>query len=141
MKQVPVYAQSGRYAREHGELDMYRASQKADEECKNAIETAIRENFDGMHLNTACVRKVSDRYGRERMMRILAITVLMHEGDMRISRENRMWAQTRNIISNPDGFGADRNVYLAVNSHPGLIDMFLTHARLECCVRGGSHEN
>ena len=33
------------------------------------------------------------------------------------------------IPANPDAWGADRNCYLAVNSHPGLVDLFLSQTR------------
>ena len=33
------------------------------------------------------------------------------------------------IPANPDASGADRNCYLAVNSHPDLVDLFLSQAR------------
>ena len=33
------------------------------------------------------------------------------------------------IPANPDAWGADRNCYPAVNSHPGLVDLFLSQTR------------
>ena len=33
------------------------------------------------------------------------------------------------IPANPDAWGTDRNCYLAVNSHPGLVDLFLSQTR------------
>ena len=33
------------------------------------------------------------------------------------------------IPANPDTWGTDRNCYLAVNSHPGLVDLFLSQTR------------
>lgn len=47
-----VYAHSAAYAREHGELEQYRISRNENIACKNAIEAAIRDNFDGMHLGS-----------------------------------------------------------------------------------------
>ena len=40
---TPVYFHSGAYAQEHGELDQYRASRKANMACKEAIEQAIAD--------------------------------------------------------------------------------------------------
>lgn len=48
--QVPVYRNTGAYAREHGELEQLRASGKANSACCEAIEEAIRKHFDGMRL-------------------------------------------------------------------------------------------
>ena len=53
--QSPIYPHDGPYAREHGELEQYRTSRKANFACKEAIEAVIRENFDGMHLNPDAV--------------------------------------------------------------------------------------
>ena len=33
------------------------------------------------------------------------------------------------IPANPDAWGTDRNCYLAVSSHPGLVDLFLSQTR------------
>ena len=40
---IPLYQQSGEYAREHGELEAFRASHKANIACRDAIEAEIRE--------------------------------------------------------------------------------------------------
>lgn len=44
MKDIPVYRFPGAYARENGELELYRASNKANAACKEAIEKAISES-------------------------------------------------------------------------------------------------
>ena len=45
------------------------------------------------------------------------------------SPDNRAWANAMSIPANPDAWGTDRNCYLAVNSHPGLVDLFLSQTR------------
>ena len=47
---IPIYPHTGEYAREHGELDAFLASLETNVACRDAIETAIREGFDGMSL-------------------------------------------------------------------------------------------
>ena len=42
---TPIYFHSATYAHEHGELDQYRASHKANIACKEAIEQAIADNY------------------------------------------------------------------------------------------------
>ena len=51
-------------------------------DCKNAIENAIRENFDGMHLTHDAAKGVLEEYGAERVVFILSNTVqrLEHDG-------------------------------------------------------------
>lgn len=53
-----VYRHTLNYADEHGELDEYRASRKLDKECKQAAVDAIRQNYDGKHLNKEAVKTV-----------------------------------------------------------------------------------
>ena len=131
MNHTHVYIYPAEYAREHGELEAYRASSKADIACKEAIEAAIRDHYRNNRLDTSCVKQVSDEFGYERMLRVLANTVRQKDWDGRISRDNKVWAQTIPIYANPDGWGQDRNVYFVVESHPGLTDLFVTQARKE----------
>ena len=51
LRTTPVYPYSAAYAREHGELEQYRASNNANLQCKESIEAAVREHFDGMYLS------------------------------------------------------------------------------------------
>ena len=64
MNRTPLYPHTAAYALEHGELEQYRASLQANIACKNAIEAAIRQHFDGMHLNKAAVTEVVSAYGK-----------------------------------------------------------------------------
>ena len=65
-------------------------------------------------------------------MYILANTVQQKDHDGRISPSNTDWAKSIPIQKNPDAWGGDRNVYLIVNSHPGLIDLFVDAFREAC---------
>ena len=51
LRTIPVYPHSAAYAREHGELEQYRASNNAHLQCKESIEAVVREHFDGMYLS------------------------------------------------------------------------------------------
>lgn len=131
MKNIPVYMYSASHAHEHGELEIYRASYKANIACKNAIETAIRDNYRDNRLNTDAVKQVIEQFGEERMMYVLANTVQQKDWDGRISRDNKEWAKTVPVCKNLDSTGVDRSVYFVVDSHPGLTDLFVTRARKE----------
>lgn len=65
----------------------------------------------------------------DRAFYILAITVCQADWDRRYSPDNRAWANAMSIPANPDAWGTDRNCYLAVSSHPGLVDLFLSQTR------------
>ena len=127
---TPIYFHSATYAHEHGELDQYRASHKANIACKEAIEQAIADNYRDNRLGSACVQQVLQQFDYGRMFYVLANTVRQQDYDGRISRDNKTWAQTIPVCEDKDGFGYDRNVSFVVDrSHPGLMDLFLTQAR------------
>ena len=129
MKNIPVYKHTAAYAREHDELAVYRASNQANTACKEAIETAIRDHYRDNRLDTAAVDQVVQQFGYDRTFHVLAITVCQADWDRRYSPDNRAWANAMSIPANPDAWGTDRNCYLAVNSHPGLVDLFLSQTR------------
>ena len=127
---TPVYFHSGAYAHEHGELDCYRASYKANIACKEAIEQTIADNYGNNRLDPACVRQVLQHFDYDRIFYVLANTIRQKEYDGRISHDNKAWAQTIPVCEDKDGFGYDRNVSFVVDrSHTGLMDLFLTQAR------------
>ena len=92
MTKIAVYKHTAAYAREHGELEQYRASLQANIACKNAIEAAIRQHFDGMHLNDAAVTEVMAAYGKERICSVVANTLQQKSWDGRFSPSNKAWA-------------------------------------------------
>ena len=62
MNNTYPYPYSAAEARERNELSLWRESHKANIACRNAIEEAIRQNFDGMHLDKNCITPVLDEY-------------------------------------------------------------------------------
>ena len=131
LKELPVYPYPAGHAREHGELNEYRASLHANVSCKEAIEAAIRDNYRDNRLDTAAVGQVAEQFGQERMLYVLAATVRHFDYDGRISQDNKRWANTIPVYENKDGMDSDRSVQFVVSSHPGLTDLFLTQARRE----------
>ena len=69
-----LYPYSSAVARERDELPLWRESHKANIACRNAIEDAIRQNFDGMHLDKNCITPVLEEYGFKRTAWVLANT-------------------------------------------------------------------
>ncbi len=84
-----VYRHTFSYADDHGELDEYRASRKLDKECSQAVVDAIRQNYDGKHLNKEAVKPVVEEYGSERLVFVLANTLQRLPWDGRFSRDNK----------------------------------------------------
>ena len=56
-------------------MDAYLDSRKLNLDCKKAIEEAIRENFDGLHLKQDAAKEVVERFGEERMTFVMANTI------------------------------------------------------------------
>ena len=50
LRKAAIYPHSAAYAKEHGELEQYRASNNANLQCKEAIEAAVREPVSYTHL-------------------------------------------------------------------------------------------
>lgn len=133
MDKTPVYKYPGDYAMEHGELDLYRESGRANAACKEAIEKAVNGHYGNNRLDTkAAVREVVKQFGYDRTLYVLAVTVRHKDWDGRISRRNKDWARTVPVYANLDERGHDSNVYFVVDKcHPGLTDLFITAARHE----------
>ena len=132
MDKSPVYKYPAAYARENDELEQYRASYKANVACKEAIETAIRDNYSDNRLGKDAVKQVVERFGFERTFYVLATTVREKDWDGRISRDNKEWAKTIPVFEDADAWGHDRNRYFVVDAvNPGLTDIFLNQARRE----------
>ena len=124
-----VYYHTAGYARENGELDAYRASRKENIACREAVEQAIKENFDGMHLKQGAVGPVMEAFGAERVAYVLASTVKYMEYDGRFSRSNKSWAHTVQGLRDDDGQNRDAECDFVVGSHPGVLDLFINLAR------------
>ena len=73
--------------------------------------------------------QVIEQFGYTRILYVLANTVQQKEWDERFSPANKAWARTVDIPPNPDGFGGERNLDFVVDSHSGLVDLFLSQAR------------
>lgn len=129
---TPLYKYPATYAREHDELPEYRASHKANIACRDAIDDAIRENYNDNRLSVNAVKQVISEFGYDRTLYVLANTVREKEWDGRIDQRNKDWARTMPIFDDDNGFGDNRNREFVVDrSHPGLLDLFVTQARRE----------
>lgn len=117
---VPIYDGTAREAKEQGELDKFKASRRADSDCRDAIENAIVRNYDGSRLNTkAAIAEVREQFGEKRLTRVTASLIANRPHDARISPENRAWADKK-AISKEIGSG---------HTHPGLLDIFASRLR------------
>lgn len=126
----PVYKGTLEQAMGERDVDAYLDSRKLNLDCKKAIEEAIRENFDGLHLKQDAAKEVVERFGEERMNFVMANTIRELSHDGRFSRQNKDWAEH---IEVPENISRGRNLNLdyVIESHPAVLDGFIDMARAE----------
>lgn len=124
MNQTPIYPYPITYAREHGELEQYRASLKTLAECKCAIDDAIFDNWDGMNFDKDSAKGALKQFGPERVAFILAYTVRERNIDNRFSGHNASWANTVPLY----GIASGREI-CTLESHPAKVDLFIDLVR------------
>lgn len=96
--------------------------------CKEAIEEAIDGNYRGNSLDAkAAAQEVLDQFGAERVQTVLAATVQDKDWDARFSHENKAWAQT--VPMQEGGENRNRRSHWVVDSHPGLVNLFVDQVR------------
>lgn len=123
-----MYPYPASYAHEHGELEQYRASHKANIVCRDAIDTAIADHYRDNRLGNGAVKQVVEQFGYDRTLYVLANTVRQKDWDGRISRENKEWAKTIPVYEDKDSWGGE---FVVDRAHTGLMDLFTTQARRE----------
>ena len=118
-----LYLSSISEAKRQNEVALWRASHLENIACKQAIEEAIRRGFDGMHLSHDCARGVIEDFGFKRVGWVLAATIQLKPEDGRFSRRNKEWAAATFIPP------SDRNYEFMVESHAGVLDIFVNEFR------------
>ena len=65
MNDTYLYPWGPKDARSRNEIALWRESYRANVACRQAIEDAIRQNFDGMHLSSNCLKENADEEDAE----------------------------------------------------------------------------
>ena len=119
-----AYAQ---YKKEQAEEAMHREQEKLEHgirvECRDAIEQAIADKFDGYTLPGDTAEGVIRQYGKERVEIVLANTIMHLSHDGRFSPDNKEWAKS--LMPSADWQTRD---YI-VTSHPAVLDGFTNQTR------------
>ena len=129
-----VYMGTLEKAMQERNVDAYLDSRKLNIDCKNAIEQAIAEGFDGMRLNPDAAVGVVEKYGEERVAFVLANTLKQLSYDGRFSDGNKRWADGIDVPENISR-GMDLNRDYIVSSHPAVLNGFIDMARNEIRTR------
>lgn len=122
---VSLYEWSRADAIRSGEENLWKESYKANCDCARTIEKAIRDNYWDNSLHTDFAQSIIRAYGFNRVNFVLANTIQQKLDDGRFSRENRGWAQKIYIPKD------DVRWHFAVDSHPGLTDIFASRVQQE----------
>ena len=122
---MEIYRNTAAYAKENGEIQKWRDSKAENIACRDAVDRAVAENFDGAHLKTeAILDNVIAAYGKERVELILAANIQQKAHDGRFSRENKEWAAS---VSMPEG----EKIYMVSDrTHPVLLDALAKEYRV-----------
>ena len=111
-------------------MQQYHASCHLNERCRDEIDAALAQRFDGMRLGAGAVEQVVAEYGLERTKYVLAAAIQTRDGDGRISRTNREWADSIRTIKDMDRRGLDRSCYYTdLQAHTCLLDGFVNQVR------------
>lgn len=129
-RNAPLYPYSFEYARDHGESARYDASREANLLCKEAVEAAVQDYFDGNELHPEAVRQVVNRFPYERVFYVLAVTVQLSEWDKSWSAENKAWARTIQVAFDemPMNQG-NRNTDYIIEADTVNLNDFISMAR------------
>ena len=131
MKDYPyLYRGSLAEARRRNQIDLWQESLRENIRCKDAIEEAIRRDFDGMHMRFDCIEPMIREFGFLRIAWVLANTLQQKNWDGRFSSQNRAWA-AQFPVSNED-----RVIQYIVESHPAVLNGFVSEYR-EVLQRSG----
>ena len=92
MRETYLYPYSAEEACRRGEQSLWRASYLENIDCKDAIQKAVRQHYDGDHLDKKCLTEVIQEFGYKRTAWVLANTVQQLEWGGQYSSENKAWA-------------------------------------------------
>ena len=126
MRDIPLYPYSGAYARFAGELDQYRESRKANQECGKAIDAVFDAAWDGTRLPPEAGTALIERFGPERLGYVLADTIQQRSGDIRFSTKNREWARNYPML-----VSTETRWEMGPKSHSAKLDGLITQLRPE----------
>lgn len=122
-KNIPVYLHDASFAIAHDELSAFRASNKANADCCDAIKKGISEHYHDNRLDVSFAKDIVNKFGSERVNVVLASTIRTMDWDGRISDKNKAWAKG---FALPEYFGRE---YRITHCNPGLTDLFCTEVR------------
>ena len=110
---IPFYKDSPSLARQRGEIEQWRASNKENQRCIAAIDDTARKEFDGSYLDTdRIIKDATAEFGMERVAFVLASHIVDHDWDGRFHSDVKEWAN--NVMS---GYSQEVSEHGKNNNH------------------------
>ena len=128
----PLYRKHRLQAHALGEISDWRDSFRENIACAKAIDAALRDGYDGMHLKHGIADEIVGQYGMDRVAWVLAATLHEKEHDGRFSQQNKDWGAAQRITWDDHAYEYCCNAHsVLVND---LIDDFrkLQQAQNQC---------
>jgi DNA-binding cell septation regulator SpoVG/16S rRNA G966 N2-methylase RsmD len=124
---LPLYLETLSYARENGEVELFKESKRLNEDCAKAIDKAISKHSTLRGMPGAAsydfdtsLKEVTDIFGQERVTAVIATIPLAHTMDGRISERNKEWAKSIDV---------PKVQYIIFNTHLAVLDGFTDYVR------------
>lgn len=123
------YLRTAQYAKEHDEAYIYHNSEDINLKCKHCIENAIDMFHDGSRFaSDEALEYVLDQHTPERVIFIVATSIMRRSIDGRISSENKEFAE-KIMFAIRQKYGDGERTGVVINSHAGLLNLFAREVR------------
>lgn len=123
------YLRTEQYAKEHNETYAYYNSEHINLKCKDCIENAIDMFHDGLRFDAGkALEYVLDQHTPERVIFIVATSIMRRSFDGRISSENKEFAE-KIMFAIRQKYGDGKRTGVVINSHAGLLNLFAREVR------------
>ena len=93
----PLYRKTVTQAHLLGQLPEWRESRDENIACAKAIDRALAEGYDGMHLREGIAQDIAEQYGLDRVAWVLAASLHVRAKDGRFDPENYAWGEAQRI--------------------------------------------
>lgn len=135
-KNTMLYKKSVAEAKDAGEIDLYRKSNKVNQTCAHMIDAVSSNHYENYSFRAKdTLNDLMERgYSAERIALVVAVNIADKDWDRRLSNTNISWANEY-LSDFPAEMMERRKGEYCVTMHPGLLDMFVDAVREEIAFR------
>lgn len=135
-KNTVLYKKSAANARDAGEIDLYRKSNKVNQTCAHMIDAVSSNHYENnsFHAKDTLNDLMERGYSAERIALVVAVNIADKDWDRRLSDTNISWANEY-LSDFPAEMMERRKGEYRVTMHPGLLNMFVDAMREEITFR------